>query len=163
MTAPQSTICDVVVADLMAAQRVVVVNKWEPASGSRAAFALANPVERRGVNWRVAPVHTLHTLVSSSWVGMADHLRAAACLLPTDVSFGSMALARCAIEAAGRVAWVLDDELAIDKMIERSVAVRVRSLQDSVRVADLMAEHATAEHRPRLDTTQAEGSRRTGP
>ena len=113
---------------------------WNPAPGSVAAIDLANAETGRGdTPWGPTPVETFVTVTSGTALMMTDHLHAASLTLRDDNDFGPLATARCTLEAAGRVLWLLgtgDEEsppapsvVDVRSRVERSLAVRLRGLR----------------------------------
>jgi hypothetical protein len=133
-----------------------------PAAGSRGADdRVSNETRRNGDPWGTAPAETYTTLVAGLSVATVDHLHGCAQIMLDDVDFGPGVMARCTLEAAGRLTWLLDPELDLHERVGRGYALRVRGLRDNARnLAGLVASEPTPA--PELLATQDEAQRRVG-
>jgi hypothetical protein len=115
-----------------------------PAAGSRGSDDLANAETRRsGEPWGTLPVETYITMVSSLRIAALDHLHGCAQVMRDDVDFGPGVMARCTLEAAGKLMWLLDPDLDLRARVGRGYAIRIRGLRDNARNIGALAESET--------------------
>ena len=57
-----------------------------------------------------------------------------------DIDFGPGVMARCTLEAAGRLAWLLDPNVDVRDRVGRGYGLRVRGLRDNARNIASLAE-----------------------
>jgi hypothetical protein len=81
----------------------------------------------------------MQSIGASTAAVMVDHLHGLAQTLRDDVDYGPMVMGRSALEAAGRITWLLDPSLDTRGRVIRAFALRVRGLKDVVRNAEAMA------------------------
>ena len=112
-----------------------------PTAGSRGADDLANTEGRRnGEPWGSLPVETYLTVVAGLGVATVDHLHACPHTMFDDIDFGPGVMDRCTLEAAGRLAWLLDPNVDVRDRVGRGYALRVRGLRDNARNIASLAE-----------------------
>lgn len=107
---------------------------WQGQPGSDAVTDVNNDVVgRAGVPWGQMPARTMQTIIGSTSSAMLDHLYALAQVLRTDIDYAPMILGRSALEAAGRIAWMIEPGLDTKTRVIRCYAFRLRGLQDSAK------------------------------
>ena len=105
-----------------------------PTAGSRGNDDRVNNEKRRnGDPWGSIPAETYTTIVAGLSVATVDHLHGCAQIMLDDVDFGPGVMARCTLEAAGRLTWLLDPDLDVRERVGRGYALRVRGLRDNAR------------------------------
>jgi hypothetical protein len=104
------------------------------AASSRGADDRENTEQgRNGEPWGRLPAETYTTIVAGLSVATVDHLHGCAQIMLDDVDFGPGVMARCTLEAAGRLTWLLDPDLGFRDRVGRGYALRVRGLRDNAR------------------------------
>lgn len=132
----------------------------EPVEGSRGSDDRQNDeVRRNGEPWGALPVDTYTTIVVGLSVTTVDHLHGCAQILLDEVDFGPGVMARCTLEAAGRLTWLLDTDVDVRGRVGRGYALRVRGLRDNARnIAALGAAEPTPD--PELVAAGQQAARR---
>lgn len=105
-----------------------------PTVGSRGADDRASDERRRdGDPWGSIPAETYTSIVAGLSAATVDHLHGCAQIMFDDIDFGPGVMARCTLEAAGRLTWLLDPDLDTRARVGRGYALRVRGLRDNAR------------------------------
>lgn len=114
-----------------------------PAPGSIAEREVATGEEGPGGPWGSEPALTAFSFVTMANFAAADHLGCLAVLIaPGGLGgiFGPLVLARACIEACARSWWLADPDLGVRERVERSSRVRLRSVDESIRlIKELLA------------------------
>lgn len=116
-------------------------------------------VRRDGTPWGPEPIETYVSIVSALAVATADHLHGTAQVLLDDVDFGPAVMARCTLEAAGRLAWLLDPEVDVRARVGRGFALRVRGQRDNARNIAALMESENAPAAPLVDAAATAAAR----
>lgn len=106
----------------------------DPHEGARGGDDLANSeVRRDGTPWGELPVRTYISIVSGLAAFAVDHLHACAQTMLDDVDFGQAVTARSAVEAAGRMVYLLDPDDDVRTRVGRGYGLRLRGVRDTAK------------------------------
>ncbi len=128
----------------------------DPQLESRGADDLANlEVRRDGTPWGELPVRTYISIVSGLAAFAVDHLHACAQTMLDDVDFGPAVTARSAVEAAGRMVYLLDPDADVRTRVGRGYGLRLRGVRDTANNVAALAESEQKSRSAQLPTADS--------